>query len=114
MGSRELTQPSAQVVRIAPLSPPFESQPGEIAQLDCPGDGVGGNAELVVENSCLFHLSSLFPLSKNSPAESGAQGLLRFVFGDLLLLALDAIAKAQDEQAPGQPGEYIPFPGSQH
>jgi len=35
---------------IALLRLPAQSEPSEIAQLDDPGDDIGGNAELVVEN----------------------------------------------------------------
>ena len=36
--------------------PPFEGKPGDVAQLDGPGDGVSGDGELVVENGALVHV----------------------------------------------------------
>jgi hypothetical protein len=44
---------------VALLSAPFEGEPGYIAELNGPGDDVGGYEELVVENRSFIH--SLFP-----------------------------------------------------
>jgi hypothetical protein len=50
-----LAQVAGRASRVALLRPPFEAQPGQVAQLDGPCDGVCGYNELVVENSSLIH-----------------------------------------------------------
>ena len=39
---------------------PLESKPGQIAQLQGPGDGVSGNQKLVIENGSLIHIFLVF------------------------------------------------------
>jgi hypothetical protein len=46
--------------RIPLLRPPFEAQPGHVAQLNAPRNGIGGDGELVVENGCLIHACPRF------------------------------------------------------
>jgi hypothetical protein len=38
-----------------PLRPPAQAKPGQVAQLDGPNKGIGGNSELVIENGALIH-----------------------------------------------------------
>jgi hypothetical protein len=40
---------------IALLGAPLEGQPSQVAKLDGPGNDVGGNYKLVVENGSLIH-----------------------------------------------------------
>jgi hypothetical protein len=50
-----LPRTSAVARRVALLCAPLHSQPGHITQLDDPGDGVGGNDKLVIENCSCIH-----------------------------------------------------------
>src|ERR1035437_1026013 len=88
---------------------PAQAEPGKVAQLYGPGDDVGGDDELVVENSGLIHDFPRFLLWISSFPRA-----LRFPGGDILLLAFDIVAQDQNQDAPGQPRQDVPAEGVQH
>jgi len=78
----------------AALRPPSKREPGDIAKLDGPGDGVGGDGELVIENRSLIH--GLILVKQIRAAESGVEGVLSLLGGEFLVLALDVIAQGEN------------------
>ena len=48
-------RPVAGALSLALLRSPFSAEPGQIAKLNDPGNNVGGDSELVIENGALIH-----------------------------------------------------------
>lgn len=79
---------------VAFLCAQFRNNPAEIAELNGPGDDVGGNAKLVVEKGGWIH--GFFLLIWRS----GVEGLLGFSLGDLLVLSFGVVADDEQKDSP--------------
>ena len=96
------------------LRPPSCAKPGQVAQLQNPGDGVGRNYELVVQDRSLVHFFPHFKavVLQETGVSGTFQSSLSICCGNLLLPALNSVAQAKNQQPPRQPRQHIPSEGT--